>query len=302
MNNKNVNIVPTVSYPNMEIDKHRILCDNKRKSGIYRITNLTNTKTYIGSSNDLNVRFRVYFNNNCLIYSNMPIYKAILKYGCSSFTLDILEYCEKDILIIREQYYFDLLKPEYNVLKIAGSSLGFKHSLKTRAQMSLNNTGVNHPLYGKNHTHDTKIKLGKVKRSNLTINIEPNIFTDVNTSKWLSRCASLRVNIKVFNEFNDLVNEFPSMKSAAKYLGVSTSSIRRILNNDIIHVGFTYKFEVMNNKVWIYDHNHKLLIVLDNIKKASVWSNTPPTSLSRCIKSGKLYKNKFYFYNYKPNL
>lgn len=41
------------------------------------------------------------------------------KYGHENFTLEILEYCLKDKLLIRENYYFDLLKPEYNNLKHA---------------------------------------------------------------------------------------------------------------------------------------------------------------------------------------
>ena len=32
------------------------------------------------------------------------------------------------MVIEREQYYLDLLCPEYNILKIAGSSAGHKHS------------------------------------------------------------------------------------------------------------------------------------------------------------------------------
>jgi group I intron endonuclease len=39
-------------------------------------------------------------------------------------------------VIQREQYYIDLLKPEYNILKVAGSSLGHKHTEESRAQMS----------------------------------------------------------------------------------------------------------------------------------------------------------------------
>jgi len=54
-----------------------------------------------------------------------------LKYGYIKFSIDILEYCEPSDLIKREQYYMDVLKPEYNILKKAGSSLGYKHSLKT---------------------------------------------------------------------------------------------------------------------------------------------------------------------------
>jgi group I intron endonuclease len=61
----------------------------------------------------------------------MTIYKAILKYGYANFKLEILEYCNPDVLITREQYYIDLLKPKYNILSIAGSTFGYKHTAKT---------------------------------------------------------------------------------------------------------------------------------------------------------------------------
>ena len=42
-------IIPIKSYSNAEVDKDKILSDNKNKSGIYMWTNLTNGKRYIGS-------------------------------------------------------------------------------------------------------------------------------------------------------------------------------------------------------------------------------------------------------------
>lgn len=66
----------------------------------------------------------------------MAIYQAISKYGLKNFTLEILEYCSKDATIEREQVYIDNLKPEYNLLKKAGSTFGFKHSLLSRKRMS----------------------------------------------------------------------------------------------------------------------------------------------------------------------
>jgi ferredoxin-fold anticodon binding domain-containing protein len=45
--------------------------------------------------------------------------------------LEILEYCDRSIVINREQYYLDKYEPEYNILTKAGSSLGFKHSEQT---------------------------------------------------------------------------------------------------------------------------------------------------------------------------
>lgn len=40
----------------------------------------------------------------------------------------------KDILV-REQFFLDLCKPEYNILKVAGSNLGYIHSENTIAKM-----------------------------------------------------------------------------------------------------------------------------------------------------------------------
>jgi len=65
----------------------------------------------------------------------MLISKALIKYGYGNFTLEIIEYCNRSDAIIREQYFLDLCKPEYNLLKIAGSSLGYIHTENTLAKM-----------------------------------------------------------------------------------------------------------------------------------------------------------------------
>ena len=66
----------------------------------------------------------------------MLIYKALLKYGYSNFKLEILEYCEPSQILLREQHYLDLFKSEYNILKIAGSSLGYKHTTEALVKLS----------------------------------------------------------------------------------------------------------------------------------------------------------------------
>jgi len=73
---------PIKIYPNAEADKSKILSENKNKSGIYMFQNSINGQRYIGSSENLNRRFREYFNVNHLTRSNyMAIYRAILKHG-----------------------------------------------------------------------------------------------------------------------------------------------------------------------------------------------------------------------------
>jgi group I intron endonuclease len=98
---------------------------------VYRWVNKLNNKTYIGSSIDFTTRLYKYYSLKHLIKNKTPIHNALVKYGYSNFKLEILEYCNINDAILREQYYLDNLNPEYNILEKAGSSLGFKHSEKT---------------------------------------------------------------------------------------------------------------------------------------------------------------------------
>lgn len=52
---------PVKIYNNMDLDKFHAIGDNRGKSGIYRMTNLTSNKIYIGSSIDLGRRFTCYY-------------------------------------------------------------------------------------------------------------------------------------------------------------------------------------------------------------------------------------------------
>lgn len=73
--------------------------------------------------------------------------------------MEILEYCEPSKVVLREEGgpcppYLDLLNPEYNILKVAGSLLGFKHSPDTIVKMK-----------NRIRTEDEKIKhLEQLKR------------------------------------------------------------------------------------------------------------------------------------------
>lgn len=80
------------------------------------------------------------------------ISKALIKYGYASFRLEILEYCNKEECLSREQYYMDLFKPEYNILLKAGSMEGYKYSYARILKMS----GENSPTYGQKQSEATK--------------------------------------------------------------------------------------------------------------------------------------------------
>lgn len=104
-----------------------ISIQNLKYSGIYQIKNKITNKIYIGSAIKLSHRLWSHFRKLELgKHGNILLQRAFDKYGYNSFEVIILESCEKQNLINREQYYLDTLKPEYNICKIAGSTLGQK--------------------------------------------------------------------------------------------------------------------------------------------------------------------------------
>lgn len=86
------------------------------KIGIYKIINIKNNKFYIGSSKNLEKRWKIHLSNlkrnkhvNCILQ------RAWNKYGEDSFIFQIVEDCSVEKLFEREQYYIDELKPKYNI-------------------------------------------------------------------------------------------------------------------------------------------------------------------------------------------
>jgi group I intron endonuclease len=144
-----------------------------------------------------------------------------LKYGYSGFKLEIIEYCNKDDLLNREQYYMDLLKPKYNVYKIAGSSLGYKHTEETVAKLK---------AIGKNRIilEEERARVGKI---HLCCSEE---------SKQKARERILEINrakarsVEVTNVFTNEKIFYPTIKEAAFGLGVHLNTIKRALLKKLI--------------------------------------------------------------------
>ncbi len=98
-----------------------------KRSGIYVITNLVNNKIYIGST--VKLYNRAYEHLRTLKkgeHKNHHLQSSYNKYGEINFQFDLIEYCDKEELLEREQIWIDFFKPDYNIDIVAGSTLGIK--------------------------------------------------------------------------------------------------------------------------------------------------------------------------------
>lgn len=85
-----------------------------RASGIYKITCIANDKVYIGSTNDFYERWIAHRSQlRRKMHCNSHLQRAWDKYGEQSFAFEIIEFVMPFVLLDREQYWLDTLKP-YN--------------------------------------------------------------------------------------------------------------------------------------------------------------------------------------------
>lgn len=144
--NNNITLESVLCYKNPEASKNEIYKDTINKTGVYLWTHKSSGKQYVGSSLKISQRLVKYYSESCLLgeikRNNSAIYRAILRYGISEFTFEVLEFCEPDTLIEREQFYIDTLNPKYNILKVAGNRKGFIHTEATKELQRAARLGV----------------------------------------------------------------------------------------------------------------------------------------------------------------
>lgn len=152
-----------------------------------------------------------------------------MKYGHSSFSLTILEYCNKSELNDREQYYLDNLEPDYNILKNAASFLGYSLTEEAKAKISKALKGINRSeetkdlirqkALGRKHSDDSKVKMSMSSpRSNPV-----NVYEKYDSSGF------------------KLIGSFVSARRAAVFLDLSKSTVIKYMNSGAIYKD-RYKF------------------------------------------------------------
>jgi len=248
-----------------------LIKEQKDKTGVYCLVNLINGNIYIGSSANLSGRMRNYLNNTFLKSkqnNNMPIVKALLKYGQDNFAVLIVEYVDIENLSKRETYYITHLLPYYNVLKEGYSSVGYKHtdavkqmlselaknrthSEKTKALISRALVGENNPFYNKNHSVESKLRIIESKSA---------------------------YPVYVYNSYKKLLVIFPSVRSLANLIKSNHSTVVNNIKNGTLFRGEWYfsniPFNLNDTPLiidWLSRESNNLILEINNnshIKKS----------------------------------
>jgi group I intron endonuclease len=167
----------------------------------------------------------------------MQICRALLKYGYSNFSIEILEYCEPSKCLEREGYYFKVLKQEYNTsLDPTAPMSGHTHTDESKTKISDAKKGENNPMFGKNHSEETKTKIS----DSISGQNNPNYGKKVEGSGKPSQ------QIEVFDSQENTTTSYDSISAAAIALYIKQSTISSYFSrNQKLYKG-RYVFKKVN--------------------------------------------------------
>ena len=163
--------------------------------GVYKVVNKLNNKIYIGSSVDISSRYSTHIGREARNYIDHPFYSDIRKYGKENFEIEILELCDRDKLIEKEQYYYDILQPEYN--KVRPAENNFMH-IEVREKANRNSNTEYHVKIRKELYNSPEYK---------------HFFRTMHKNKMKS--------VEMLHN-EEVVKSFISMQEAARYISEST--------------------------------------------------------------------------------
>jgi len=195
------------------------------------IVNLITRRVYIGSALRLGRRKVDHFKTlRAGTHHNSHLQRSFNKHGDDSFEFSVIEFCSVDSLIIREQHYIDLhgIGSLYNIMPIAGSSLGRVATAETRKKMSENRGrcyGDENNFYGKTHTVETrqKIRSAATGRQQTSQTVEKRM--KAIEAKYGARSATRKAVLQVDTVTGEIIGEFDSAADAAIATGATSPRI-----------------------------------------------------------------------------
>ena len=140
------------------------------KSGIYQILNTVNGKMYVGSAVNIKGRWSCHQRELRLNkHKNIHLQRAYNKHGIDVFEYFVIEYCAKQELISKEQFWMNVGRVcergrGYNMKPTAGSPLGYRHSEETKRKMSKLRKGKNNHNYGKTYSVERRQRMSDARK------------------------------------------------------------------------------------------------------------------------------------------
>ena len=190
---------------------------------IYKIENNINGKIYIGQTiQELKIRFRRHCSFSALsdAESNMPIKKAIKKYGKENFTISVVEECDDSEINDREIFWiekYNSFKSGYNATLGGGGLYGYWNVIKNvdiNEIIEKYNSGISANKLSKEYQISRQTIRDALKRKN----IKPRSCVDV--------CSKGNISMELIAK---MLNDGKSQRQIGREIGRCQGTVWKLI-------------------------------------------------------------------------
>jgi group I intron endonuclease len=290
--------------------------------GIYKITNLITDDCYIGQSVNIENRWAVHIRTSKRTKGKefkRPLYRSIRKNGIENFRFDILELVPlRELLTKKEQYYYDLYKPKYNLKEPDENFANFRN--KEIYKISPINLQILNTFKNLGDASEQE-KIAHYTMQKICSNKGYQMFdyyycytTDYSKDWKPKLLLNKRRIIQIDVNTMEIINIHDGIKEACIKTGLNRNNITNSVNNITISYNGYYwvrekdysddwkpKENIKNAKVLQIDlETKKVLRIFDKLKEASAYMNTCDQIISKaCL--GKKENYGGYIWRYEKN-
>lgn len=220
---------------------------------IYKITNNINNKVYIGMTR-YTVQKRWQEHKKDCQKKDTHLYFAMRKYGIENFSIEVIEECKEEDLILREAYwiqFYNSYNNEYNMTEGKGEGNGTSFNARPIEQYDLKGNFIARYKSVGEASSITKIQSANIQRAahqrcNSAGNFQWKFVDDNRIIGAIKEHegGGKGISILQYDENWNLINTFPSSRQAAKSIGYKGALPAQWLKDNKIHYGYYWKKDI----------------------------------------------------------
>jgi len=275
------------------------------KIGIYEIMNVVDGKKYIGSSKNVENRFKQHkgkLNRN--VHNNVHLQNAWNKYGEESFVFEVIELCDKNDLLLIEQKHLDSVtdwKEVYNIGK--QSSGGDNISNHPNKDMIIKKCTDILLEHNRNLSNNERIKRSERMKGENNINYSAKLNGNKDVGNKISKklkefyCENNghrkgKTNVEIFGEEKAKIVSKKLSKIASERIGSKNPFYN-------MHHSVNTRERISSNRLGKYFGNQNIKFKIDDTEYSSLGDASKKLGIHITTISFRLKSNNKKFENYK---
>lgn len=198
----------------------------ERRTGIYKITNLTNNKVYIGQTTNFHQRKLDHFKKTAVNQRPINLHRDMKKVGVDKFSMALLEECSVEDLDNREKYWTDRYSKDHEMYNIVSGNPSYSsHNKKIQSKRftKMNKENWKNPEYRKMMSQKSSERQKK--------RLEDPEYLAEKSAQLKKYTDSIKKRVAQYDMDGHLIKVYSGVRAAERATGVRSRSISMVANH-----------------------------------------------------------------------